>query len=203
MNPTRFDTLTKSLATSISRRRTLKGLVVTAAGGLFGLGTLWKLSTVLASNSPLEDICRDQDVHVSGKQQKLLDHSLKMIRQNPESTVFCGPDGVNTANGPNGSSSSTSTGASSTGITNISLQTSCPSGQTICNGICCPSERCVNGSCCPSGQTICNGTCCTPGQGCSRFTGACCNPSGSVCDLSNPGACCSGICINGSPPRCA
>lgn len=173
MNPTRFDTLTKSLATSISRRKTLKSLVVTTAGGLFGLGTLWKISTALASNSPLEVVCQDQNVHVLGKQQAIIDHDLKTIGHDPESRVFCGPDTLNSANGSTSSFSSTS-------MNRIVVQAGCPSGQTICHGICC-----------------------APNQGCSRFTGACCNPSGSVCDLSNPGACCSGICINGAPPRCA
>jgi hypothetical protein len=219
MNPTRFDTVTKLLAASTSRRRTLKGLVVTTAGGLLGLGTLWKLSRVMASSDPLEEGCRDQDLHTLGKQQKLVDHYLKKIEQDPGPPDSCGPGSVQHANGSNRSFSSTSGNHMSgqincppgqTGCNGICCPSGqcvnglcCPAGQTGCNGVCCPAGQCVNGVCCPAGQTICNGVCCASGQGCSRFTQACCNPSGSVCALPDPGACCSGICINGSPPRCA
>jgi hypothetical protein len=60
--------------------------------------------------------------------------------------------------------------------------------------------------CLPSGlSSPCNGdpsVCCS--QMCVQIIAAdgqtCCNPNGAQCDLTNPGACCSGACFNDAPP---
>jgi hypothetical protein len=74
-----------------------------------------------------------------------------------------------------------------------------PASPSGTSPICCTQNS--NGTCTSYGGA----TCCTTGQTCTNgHCAAVCTPSGSPCDLPNPGACCSQVCINGSPtPHCA
>lgn len=64
MDPTKFDTFTKVLATSTSRRRALKSFVVATAGGFFGLGAIQKVSTVMAA--PVTAVNQNSNTATSG-----------------------------------------------------------------------------------------------------------------------------------------
>ncbi|MFT4037495.1 MAG: hypothetical protein QM692_04895 [Thermomicrobiales bacterium] len=65
---------------------------------------------------------------------------------------------------------------------------------------CCTGETCSAGNT----LTVCgsNGdTCAACGDG-QQCQGRCCTPSGGVCDINNPGECCSLTCVNGQPATC-
>lgn len=65
---------------------------------------------------------------------------------------------------------------------------------------CCTGETCLPGNT----LTVCGSTgdtcaACGDGQACQ---GRCCTPNGGVCDLQDPGACCSLTCFAGQPNFC-
>ena len=158
MDPTKFDQFTKVLANSTSRRRALKGFVVATVGGLFGLGTLQKTSTVAAEGDDAATIAnRNSNVATSASTSAAMGGNAS-AQTGPitETLSLSGPlsSGPVTGGGP------------VTGMGCLPLGSPCNTGGQCCSG------------------------------GCSRFTSACCLPSGGHCDVNTgAGVCCSGVCI--------
>ena len=176
MDSTKFDDLTKVLATSTSRRQALKAIAATTVGGILGLSGI---GNVFAKPcAPNGRHCNSKTVCCSG----FCDSTTKRCACQPgtcSSACPC-PSGQTCVNG-----------------------FCCPTSQ-VCNGVCC-SGTCVNGQCtCPSGcLALANGTCaqiCTGvpdsctcgGSGGSVCAGDSSSPTGGVCSPNgavNTGTC--------------
>ena len=200
MDPTKFDELTKALATSTSRRQALKTIAATTIGGILGLSGI---GNVFAKPcTPLGRHCNRKSVCCGGGSC------------DPTTSKCACPPGTTLLNGaccPNANvcgttclaapcdSSQCLTCDSSTGT----CVSSCDAGQCqTCQGGTCASScnacsTCQGGTCvssCSSGQDcLSNGTCaspCTPGVPCS--CGFCfpdpsgadyCSPSGATTNM--------------------
>jgi hypothetical protein len=206
MEPSRFDDLTKALASATSRRQALKTIAATTIGGILGLGGIGSAfaknmtcaqwcAAVFGDNTPADEQCSADAAHHTGL------------------CYSCGPQSPGGGVTP---SSICCTRTSSGYCTSYSSATCCGSSATCLNGSCCananvcgstclaapcdssqclkcdptsgtcvgcPSgQSCLNGSCCPNSQ-VCNGVCCPSGQSC--LNGSCC-PNSRVCN----GVCC-------------
>ena len=62
-------------------------------------------------------------------------------------------------------------------------------GQKLCGQACIAADACCHDSDCETGEACTNGQCVSA-----------CTPSGGLCDLANPGACCNQTCTNLNPP---
>src|SRR5579859_134800 len=185
MEAQQFDDLTKRLAAPVSRRTAVKAALVTAVGGVFGLG---KVSGAAASCPTGYQPCGNRCVYCpSGT-------------VNTTTCACCAPGttpcGVYCSSCPSGT------------VLNGACQcVACPSGTTYCNnGTATCVRNCTGGTLinpttctcisCPSGQTLCNGTCvdtstsntncggcgitCPSGEAC--FSGVCqCPQGGQAC----------------------
>src|SRR5258706_8505761 len=139
MDSSRFDELTKAVATTTSRRRVLKTFVASIMGGIFGLSRT-DLANAAGKCLGLGSKCA---------------HGKECCSGTCTNNRCACPSGQTNCNGacvvcPFGG---TCSGSSCV----------CPTGQTNCNGLCtvCPTGgTCSGNSCvCPTGQTNCNGVC--------------------------------------------
>ena len=193
MEPSRFDELTKALATTTSRRQALKTIAAATIGSLLGLGggdlafaknktcAQW-CASVFGDNTAADEQCAADAAHHTGL------------------CYTCGPAS------PGGTQSICCPQNSDGTCTSYSSATCCGRSATCLNGSCCPtanvcgstclaapcdSSQCLtcdssSGTCvgCPQGQTCQDGTCCIAGGGsCSAGTDCC---SGNCCQ----GTCC-------------
>ena len=148
MGPSRFDDLTKTLATATSRRQALKTLAATALGGLLGLGGI---GTAFAN-------CKPNGIGCNSNSQCCSGGCCKGICTDLGTTSNCGACGHKC-------------GANQT-CQNGQCVTPCTANGDTCSGNsdCC-SGNCSNGVCCASGRVgLCNGSCalpCDPDVGCS------------------------------------
>lgn len=169
MNDSRFDALTKALATPTSRRQALKTLGVSLVGGILGLSGIG--TAFAACKDPghqcsknehcCSNVCCDRVCCASGQ-----------ICQNGICVTPC------TANG------GTCSGSSDCCSGNCSSGLCCPSEQTNCNGTCvtCPAPGvCAGTICCQRLETNCGGVCCRELFNCCP-DGTCCDPiKGFIC----------------------
>jgi len=172
MEPTKFDELTKALATSTSRRQALKTIAATTLGGILGLGGI---GTALASNSacakfcnavfgantPAANQCISDAAHGKGLCHQCGSATPTSICCTRNSSGFC--SSYSGAHCPCDSSQCLT--CDSTSGTCVS---SCTSGQTCCSGTC---------SDCPCGYVkLSNGTCakpCTTNADCPGCSSGC------------------------------
>ena len=162
MDSSRFDDLTKALATSTSRRQALKAFGASVVGGILGLSGI---DTALAH----KPFCRG--------------NGSKCNRGSDCCSGYCA-NNVCTCPPAPACNSACPCPSDSTCLNGTCCPTSqacngacCPSGTVCVNGACCPTSQACNGTCCPSGTTCVNGACCPTSQVCN---GTCC-PSGTVC----------------------
>jgi hypothetical protein len=146
MEDSRFDALTKAMATPTSRRQALKALGASVVGGILGLS---RIGTALAD----KPLCRGNGSKCSLGKQCCSGYCANNVCTCPpapacNSACPC-PSGSTCVNG-----------------------TCCPSSQA-CNGTCCPSgQGCCNGTCTDLNTTSncgsCGNTCTSPGQICQN-----------------------------------
>src|SRR5436189_251518 len=170
MEPTKFDNLTKALATSTSRRQALKTIAATTLGGILGLSGL---GTAFGATT-----CHRNGLGCDTNSQCCSNYCA-----NGEKCT-CPPAPACNSYCPCPSGETCVSGACTCGSAG-----DCPNGQNCCNGVCVNEQTDVNncGSCghvCASGQVCQNGTCVTP-----------CTANGGTCSASSN--CCSGFCFNG------
>jgi hypothetical protein len=170
MKPGTFDTLTKALASTTSRRRAFRRIGSLLAGGTLGGVVLAEFSPGVAladgGNSDCADFCNAVFAPGSDRGQCKSDaaHGTGLC-------YTCGPKS-------SGGSQAICCPSDSNGqCTSYSSATCCGSSGTCLNGSCCPtSQACSNGTCCPSGKVcLSNGTCATP---CTNGGGFCQGASG-------------------------
>ncbi|SRR5579884_4253670 len=201
MESSRFDELTKALATGTSRRQALKAIAATTIGSLLGLGGLgqaWASNSacahwcaaVFGADTPAADQCTSEAAHHKGL-------CYKCGSATPPSSICC----VRNASNYCTSYSDTlpcSCGANETCKNGTCVPTCTANGGTCSgNGDCC-SGNCSNGVCCASGQVgLCHGTCATPcDPNNPQSCGSCdCNPDRDYCiSGSSCFNCCSSDC---------
>jgi hypothetical protein len=199
MDSSRFDKLTKALATSTSRRQALKTIAATTLGsilGLGGIGTAFGASkchrngTGCDTNSqccsgycangekctcPPAPACNSICPCPSG--QTCVNGSCCSNDQVCGSTCGC-PSGQVCQNGQCVTPCTASGGTCSGNSDCCSV--------TCCNGVCCPSgQACVQGQCvspCPVGTVPCGTVCCSD---------CCANEGTGICGTTcSPGTCC-------------
>jgi len=178
MEPTKFDDLTKALATSTSRRQALRRI-----GGFLGGTALAGLfpGLALASNSACAHFCNA----VFGAGTPAASQCTSDAAHHKGLCYTCGPSS------PGGTKPICCPGNGSH-CSSYSSATCCTSGQTCQSGQCvtpcttnggtcsgngdCCSSNCSNGFCCASGQVgLSNGSCATP---CSSPDESCSGPCG-------------------------
>ncbi len=193
MEPSRFDDLTKALATSTSRRQALKAIAATL-GGVFGLGGI---STAFANCKPNGIGCNTSSQCCSGG-------CCHGTCTNLSTTSNCGACGHTCASGQG------CCGGTCTDLTTPqncgTCGHACGANQTCQNGQCistCPSLPACNDTCpCDASQcqTCQGGSCvstCTSEQVCQ--SGNCCLPTGAIFPFNcgetccDPAICCSGL----------
>ena len=219
MEPTKFDDLTKALATSTSRRQALKTIAATTLGGLLGLSGLgtafaknktcaqW-CDAVFGANTPAAEQCSSDAAHGNGLCQTCgsatLPSSMCCVRNGSGfctsySGAHCPCDSSQCLTCDPRSGSCTSTCRTDQICSNGSC--GCPNGSPECNGVCCDAcSTCQSGTCvssCGAGQVcVSNGTCVTSCAGCQPDL----CPSG-TCDC-NRGLCVTcPTCYSGSCSR--
>jgi hypothetical protein len=144
MDSSRFDELTKALATSRSRREALKTIAATTLGSILGLG---RLGTAFGAPKchPNGQGCDTNSQCCSGycaNGEKCTCPPAPGCTVPPNNTCPC-PSGQTCLNG---------TCCANTQVCN---GVCCTSGQTCQNGLCCLS----NGNHCTSGSQCCSGLC--------------------------------------------
>jgi hypothetical protein len=210
MEPSKFDELTKALATSTSRRQALKTIAATTIGGILGLGGIGSAfaknmtcaqwcAAVFGDNTPADEQCSADAAHHTGL------------------CYSCGPQSPGGGVTP---SSICCTRTSSGYCTSYSSATCCGSSATCLNGSCCAnanvcgstclaapcdSSQCLKcdpttGACvstCTSTQTCIGGTCCENAHVCgSTCCDACSTCQGGTCvsSCASGQSCCNGTC---------
>jgi hypothetical protein len=179
MDPSKFDDLTKAMATSTSRRKALKTIAATTLGGILGLGGI---GTAFAKPT-----CKPNG-HGCGNSKQCC-------------SGFCDPT-TTTCGCPTGQ-----TNCSGTCIDLSSDNHNCGSCGNVCPaGQMCSSGQCV---CPPGTTKLCNGTCahtcgnCPGGCGCVRDNDDVsfwCAGNGSGTPCSSDCDCLIGeFCVSGSP----
>jgi hypothetical protein len=146
MEPSRFDDLTKALATATSRRQALKAIGA-ALGGALGLS---RIGTAFAK-------CQNAG-HACG--------SNKQCCSKLCCNGKCCDSGQTCSNGTCVAPTTTTTPAPTTSTTTAPPcpgGTTCLSNSDCCSGVCCPPN--------PSGGLI--GTCCATGQTCNTVNDTC------------------------------
>jgi hypothetical protein len=214
MDSSRFDELTKALATATSRRQALKTIAATTLGSILGLGGI---GTALASNMTCAQWCQA----VFGENTPADEQCAGDAAHHTGLCYSCGPASPGGGVAPSSiccprTSSGYCTSYSSAtccGSSATCLGGSCCANANVCGTVClsapCNSSQCEtcdssSGTCvgCPSGHTCQNGTCCTNTYGTCSGNGDCC--SGTCCQ----GTCCGSgqVCLsNGScaTPNCS
>ncbi len=149
MEPSRFDDLTKALATSTSRRHALKTIAATALGSILGLGGI---GTAFANCKPNGIGCNTNSQCCSGG-------CCHGTCTDLGTTSNCGTCGHRCASGQ---------GCCNGTCTDLNTIQNCGS----CGNVCPAGQMCSDGQCvCPLGRTkLCNGTCATNclSTGCSN-----------------------------------
>src|SRR5689334_13264881 len=157
MEPSRFDELTKALATSTSRREALKTIAATTLGGLLGLGGI---GTAFGAST-----CHRNGLGCDTNSQCCSGYCANGEKCTCPPAPACNsicpcPSGQSCVNG-----------------------TCCPTSQ-VCNGVCCATgQTCVNGTCCATAN-VCGSTClaapCAASQclKCDAATGTCVSTCG-------------------------
>lgn len=174
MNDSRFDELTKALASSTSRRQALKALAATTAGAILSLSGL---DTAFARH------CRTFGAQCSSNAECCSGYC-------PQTTYQCGcPPGTQLCNG---SCVSTSCPAGQTFSPSACM--CCPNSQLCTNGTCCATgTACLNNTCCPTTQVCVNpstgiATCCAAGYKCLT-NGTCAKPCTTNADCPSSCSC--------------
>ena len=169
MEPSRFDDLTKALATSTSRRQALKTIAAATVGSILGLG---RLSTAFGAPKCHRNGlgCDTNSQCCSGYCQngeKCTCPPAPACTTPPNNTCPC-PSGQTCCSGTCTDLSSDNNNCGSCGNKCDACST-CQSG--TCVSSCASGQVCLNGSCC----AICGGaTCCGP-------TCTCCGPNCCIC----------------------
>src|SRR6266851_2008797 len=215
MDPTKFDELTKSLATPTSRRQAIKTLAASAFGSILAFSGLDRVFARTGHCPPGLTLCHGKCVNT---------------KTDPKNCGVCGTACVSglCVNGlccPPGA---------------INCKNSCCDGTCLNGNTCCPTSRVCGSICCPAGMICQGGMCVTPTcpdgncTGCAPFFSPFCNstvpcfcyqttdsncgcglnvacagaqhcgscgdcPSGSFCAI-NTGCGAQGICIPGCTP---
>src|SRR5437763_8243688 len=196
MQPTKFDELTKALASATSRRHALRTIVTASIGSFFGLGGIRSVfgavsgsntncakwcAQVFGPNTSAASKCTSDAAHNKGP--------CKQCPSTPPSSICCVRNSHGYCSSYTGANCCASNQICHNGVcgpcfmagNNCSTSTDCCS-HNCCNDVCCDStQTCVGGTCCSSNQ-ICNGVCCPAGQMC--VSGSCCptvRACGSVC----------------------
>lgn len=142
MNPSTFDDLTKTLATSTSRRQALKTIAATALGGILGLSGI---GTAFAKCKPAGIGCNSNSQCCSGG---CCHGTCRDLSNDPNNCGKCG-------------------NVCSTGVCqNGTCTSTCPPDLT-CGDQCCPSDSPV---CCVLDPDVGGTQCCPPpSSGCGCF----------------------------------
>lgn len=205
MDPNRFDDLTKSLATGLTRRRALGGLVG-ALGSIFGLG-----SSASASRCHHKGQVCAADADCCGALQCTDGVCSRPSRDKPPRTRGC-EEGqtrchgacVTIANDQNncgacGNVCPATTPVCSDGACICTDSSTCGEGMVCCGGTCVAGDCCGDGDCdAASCQTCQQNTCAST---CSGSAPDCDNAGHCICTTNSECAaghvCCSGTCITG------
>ena len=177
MDSSKFDDLTKALATSTSRRQALKALGASVVGGILGLSGI---DTALAK----KPLCRGNGSKCSLGQQCCSGYCANNVCTCPPAPACnraCPCPSDSTCQ--NGTCVATTTTSTTTTSTTTTTPMCLPGGSTCLSNSQCCSDLCCTGiagvaTCCPTG-TVClnNGTCatlCTSDADCS--SGCSCAP---------------------------
>jgi hypothetical protein len=200
MDPTRFDDLTKALATPTSRRQALRRIGATLSAAMLAT---WPFGRALASNSACAHFCDA----VFGPDTPAASQCISDAAHGKGLCHQCGssaPSSICCSRNSSGYCSSYS-----------NAQCSCDSGHCLkcdsasatCISACGPNQVCQNGQCVTPCTTI-GGSCSQSGDCCS---GACCNGTctdlssnnnncgtcGNICDACS--TCQSGTCVSSCP----
>src|SRR5713101_813959 len=166
MDPTKFDELTKSLATPTSRRQAIKTLAASAFGSILAFSGLDRVFARTGHCPPGLTLCHGKCVNT---------------KTDPKNCGVCGTVCVSglCVNGlccPPGT---------------INCNNSCCDGTCINGTTCCPAKQACGSICCPSGMICQNGQCVTPpictSTGCATV---CLNNSSCFCVTTTEGVSC-------------
>jgi len=185
MEPTKFDELTKTLASATSRRQVLKTIATASIGGLFGLAGIRSVfggggnsncskwcAQVFGPNTSAAGKCTSDAAKGKG--------ICKQCGSKPPSSICCvrNNSGYCTGNVVVGCSCDSTQCQTCNSITGTCV--GCPSGQHCDSGTCvanCPTagQPCFDseaGQCCP-GLVCCCRLCCDFGQVCEQDANGC------------------------------
>ena len=184
MDPTKFDELTKSLATPTSRRQAVKTLAASAFGSILAFSGLDRVFARTGHCPPGLTLCHGKCVNTKTDPKNCGVCGTACVSGLCVNGLCCPPGAINCNN-------------SCCDGTCLNGTTCCPTGQT-CGTICCPvGQTCCGTTCCPAGQVCLNGNTCCPTN---RVCGSICCPAGMICQ---GGMCVTPTCPDGNCTGCA
>jgi len=190
MDPTKFDELTKSLATPTSRRQAVKTLAASAFGSMLAFSGLDRVFAMTGRCRPGLTLCHGKCVNTKTDPKNCGVCGTVCVSGLCVNGLCCPPGTINCNNSCCDGTCLNGTTCCPTGQT--CGTTCCPIGQVCLNGTtCCPAKQVCGNTCCPSGMICKNGQCVTPpncpSTGCAT---ACLNNSSCDCVTTTEGVSC-------------
>ncbi len=190
MDPTKFDELTKSLATPTSRRQAVKTLAASAFGSMLAFSGLDRVFARTGHCPPGLTLCHGKCVNTKTDPKNCGVCGTVCVSGLCVNGLCCPPGTINCNNSCCDGTCLNGTTCCPTGQT--CGTTCCPIGQVCLNGnTCCPAKQACGSICCPAGMICKNGQCVTPpncpSTGCAT---ACLNNSSCDCVTTTEGVSC-------------